>query len=49
MQDETRVKAADEFEWMNFETRVREFVHKLIGPIYELSKEDRESTIDMSL
>lgn len=40
--DETRAKSADALYWLDFETKVREYINKLIMPVLQLSCEDRE-------
>lgn len=39
--DDTRAKAADELMWLDFETRMRVMMKKIVSPALQLSIEDR--------
>ena len=39
--DEERAKAADQLEWMAFETKVRDCIKNLVTPVFTLATEER--------
>jgi hypothetical protein len=39
--DEERAKAADQLEWMAFETKVRDYIKNLVTPVFTLATEER--------
>lgn len=45
--DEERARAADELEWLDFETRMVGVVKQMIEPALLLSIEDREQNIEL--
>jgi hypothetical protein len=45
--DEERARAADELEWLDFETRMIGVVKQMIEPALLLSMEDREQNIEL--
>ena len=47
MEDDQRAKAADEMMWLEFETRMRGLIRRVIEPALMLSVEDRETNIDL--
>ncbi len=47
--DETRAKAADELQWLDFEVKIRDMVKKMLLPVLSLSAEDRESCLEMEI
>jgi len=47
--DEKRAKAADELMWMDFETRMRSLMKKVVEPALQLSIEDREANIELDI
>ena len=45
MEDDKRARAADELMWLDFETRMRGLIRKVIEPALRLSIEDREASL----
>jgi hypothetical protein len=46
-EDDLRAKAADEMMWLEFETRMRSLIRRVIEPALKLSVEDRETNLDL--
>ena len=40
--DKKRTHAADELAWLDFETKIRDKIRELIGPMIDMCTEDRE-------
>ena len=47
--DDKRAKAADELMWLEFETRMRGLIRRVVEPALKLSIEDRESNLDLEM
>lgn len=47
MDDHKRAKAADELMWLEFETRMRGLIRRVVEPMLKLSIEDRENSLEL--
>ena len=47
MNDKNRAKAADQMEWLHFETRMRNMVRKVLEPVISMTTEDREDMMNI--
>ncbi len=45
--DEERARAADELEWLDFETRMVNLVKQMLEPALLLSTQDRQQSIEL--
>lgn len=48
-QDDKRAKAADELMWLEFETRMRGLIRRVVEPALKLSLEDRENNLELEM
>jgi hypothetical protein len=49
IEDDKRAKAADEMMWLEFETRMRGLIRRVVEPALKLSMEDRENSLELEL
>ena len=47
MDDHKRAKVADELMWLEFETRMRGLIRRVVEPMLKLSIEDRENSLEL--
>ena len=47
MYDETRARESDHAQWLDFESKTRETIQRMIVPVLKIAGEDRALTLEL--